>query len=171
MWTPGHIHELESGHSWYGGFAPGFNSKLKPGTGAWFEAGAAWDILRDQILREWIDPDHRRIDCTAMRRGAGTRPWAWWHLDKRERRRRLNGVHPFDIPARIAEVARREALYPGQAIELTKLHFGTPGAMFFQPDDFEARYESQPQYLQRLGLWLPGERELFIKLHGDEDLR
>ena len=174
VWTFGHRHQLETGHGWFGGFSGGCLSSgpdhgLKPGTLAWIEASAAWQILAPQILRDWIDPSHPRRDCSRLMCGPGTRPWAWWHLDKRERRRRLNGVHPFDNPERNALVAARTAEH-GNAADYMKVYFGCPGALCIH-DDFEAVYESEPQYLERLKLWLPGERELFIKLYGEEALR
>ncbi len=103
----------------------------------------AWESLRADLLEDWI------------REHPGTRPWAFWKFEAPELRRRINGLHPFDNLARTVfceRVGYRPEIY-------LQTHFGTPSSLFFQDgcDDFEAVYESERAYLDRLGLLIDGE--------------
>jgi hypothetical protein len=149
MYHLGHIRQLESGFSFsVGGFTGGWGfeaNTLRPDCDGWYEACAGWQILGPQILQDWIE------------KKPGERPWAWWHLDKRERRNRIDGkVHPHDNPERIALVEAREAEFPGSRANLMKLYYGVPGALCCS-DDFTAVYESECEFIDRQNLWLPGE--------------
>lgn len=96
------------------------------------EQREVWNELRDELLPDWIAES------------PGTRPWAWWQFDAPERRRRINGAHPFDNPERSASQNR--------------LWFGRP-AVYVCRDDSEARYETEREYLTRLNLLLPEEMD------------
>jgi len=65
-----------------------------------------------------------------------TRPWAWWEFDAPCPRKRIDGG--------------------AERSEGTRLWFGVP-AILRTLDDDAAVYESQHQYLARLGLLLPDE--------------
>jgi hypothetical protein len=162
MWTRDHVYQLESGYEWMGtAFTGQVNGVLRPDGPGWYEACAAWQFLAPQILADWIQ---RTPVLTGHRGGAGTRPWAFWHIDKREPLRRIDGgLHPHKNPARIAYLAEMAAKYPHMLERGTGLYYGRPSA-YIVPDDFEAVYESEAEYLDRLQLWLPGEIELGIPL-------
>jgi hypothetical protein len=131
------------------------------------ELAGAWQFLAPQILREWI----RRKPRAGDHGGAGTRPAAWWCFDARERRRRVDGKpHPFDNPERRAKIAGIVAQYPHRAPDLDYLYYGGLGA-FVVPDDHEAVFESEYEYLKRLNLLLPGEAELYAERLRREALR
>lgn len=107
----------------------------------------AWGILRDQLLTAWI-AEH-----------PGCRPFAWWKFDAVERRQRTNGIpHPFDNQVRRKQVetmARKAPTFEAIAYEL---YYGRPRALVVR-DDFDAHYETEPEYLQRLGLLTESEVE------------
>lgn len=120
----------------------------------------AWEIFREQILADWIreEPD------AAGRGGPGTRPYAWWMFDAPELRRRIDGKpHPFDNPERDERIAATEYLCDHGK----RTFYGCPNVLCVM-DDFEAIYETQAEYLERLGLWLAGERERFDALQQTE---
>jgi len=109
-----------------------------------------WEVLRDTILPEFI-AEH-----------PGQRPFAWWLFDSPERRQRSDGiVHPFDDRKRkqhVDEVSRR---HPQFRDEAHRLFYGKPNCLCC-PDDFVAQYESELEYLDRLGLLTDAElQELF----------
>lgn len=115
------------------------------------ERRALWEERRDELMGEWIQEE------------PGTRPWAWWEFDAPERRRRIDGKpHPFDNPTREAEIRERAAENPEPVHDATCLWYGCPRFMIVLPgrdmDDFEAVYESQREYLDRLGLLTADER-------------
>ncbi len=58
-------------------------------------------------------------------------------------------MHPHDKPQCDAEDKR--------------LEFGAP-AVFATEDDACAVFETQAEYLERLNLWAPGEREAFARV-------
>jgi hypothetical protein len=92
------------------------------------DAETAWSLLREEILADHIAAH----PCT--------RPWAWWHLETRDLRQRVDGGgHPCLPPL------SRPAWY------------GLP-RYISQPDEFKALYESVPAYLARLGLLTRSER-------------
>ena len=97
------------------------------------EKREAWEALRDELLSAWVRDD----PCT--------RPWAWWEFDAPERRRRIDGKpHPFDSPAR-----KQHGKKFGHK-ETEKLFFGMPNYLMVE-DDADAEYESEADYLERLG--------------------
>ena len=120
------------------------------GDGESFNREAAvegWNTLRDELLAEHI-AEH---PCT--------RPWAWWHLEKRELRRRLDGgLHPCEDPSR-----KPPSPHLDDGSGRIRHYYGVPSA-FSEPDDWEAEYESQAAYLTRLELLTKAE-----KRHLDEN--
>lgn len=158
MYLPGHIRQLECGFSFsLGGFTGGYglgDNRLRPDGPGWYEACAGWQILQPQIMRDWLQREN----------GIGRRPWAWWHIDKRERRLRIDGKpHPHDNHERNALVAERAKNYPNSTANYMKLYYGVPGALMIH-DDFEAEYEEEFEYLERHDLWLPGELQAGVPL-------
>lgn len=123
------------------------------------DAKALWPTVRDSFLQTWIT-EH-----------PGERPWIWWELDAPERRRRIGTLkndkvirdrkpHPFENKERIAEIDEiaAEGAYPGFLEHVYNLSFGKP-SVYFVADDWFAAFEDEFDYLDRLGLLLPGERE------------
>ena len=122
-----------------------------------------------------------------------TRPFAWWRFDMPEPRRVVRGVeHPesgyhgwlLEEPARslVMETAR-ESSDPASAWENAGVrrnyYFGEPsGFRWFTPEQCEQRginhkddrpiYESQFDYLERLGLFTEREHELHELLDAEE---
>jgi|688.fasta_scaffold594483_2 hypothetical protein len=133
----GHIRQLLIGHD-FGLPAPAF------GRDEAFrreEAIEAWAMLREELLHDHIQ-EH---PCT--------RPWAWWHLEHRELRRRVDGgIHPCENPD------RRRDLNLDDGTSRPGVWYGLPRRIT-HPDDFDAVYESVPAYLLRLNLLTRAERE------------
>lgn len=103
-------------------------------------ARAAWAVLQAEIVAEHM-AEH---PCT--------RPWAWWHLEPRELRRRVDGgIHPCEDPDR--EVSALTADSNGRL----RAYYGTPCRIGY--GEFEIAYESVPAYLSRLNLLTRRERE------------
>ena len=155
MFTRGQIRELMTGHAdLFDGFTGPTQSLYRGGPG-WYEAGACWDILESQLMRDWLaqtDPEYG---------GPGTRPFFWW-LDGNHRRERTDGgVHPHDCPNRNARIAELESQYPHMKGVRTRLYWGLPSAWMPGFDERTAQYETQTEYIARKNLWLPGERELW----------
>lgn len=100
---------------------------------------AAWSEVGGEILAEWIAEN------------PGTRPAGWWSFSAPERRRRINGAHPLDNPARPAG--------------FNELRFGKPRCLCCL-DDFEATFESETDFLRRLNL-LDAEEENHLKKNGE----
>lgn len=126
-------------HEAYG--AEGFESGID------FESlRADWEKFREPLLQEWVQ-------YLPM-----TRPWAWWVLDAPEKRQPLNGrLHPFDDPEQQAKDAEYVAQYPKSEwiLACRKLYYGLP-----QVHRHGYEWETEGQYLKRLGLLLPGEEEM-----------
>lgn len=131
------IFYLKFGHDYFDSLLPGDTEAIVE----------AWEIFRAEILKDWLHDS------------PGTRPWCWWEHDAPERRFRLNGVHPFNNPQRRLLVEVRETTQPGFQQRAMKLWFGVP-SLLICPDDFEAIYETELQYLTRLNLLLPLELEV-----------
>ena len=110
---------------------------------------AAWEELRDKLLADWISEK------------PGTRPYAWWCFDAPERRRRIDGLpHPFDNLDRKAMIDAVEGeAFAGYREKMTQLYYGAPSSLC-DPDDFDAEYESETDYLARLDLLTDFERRL-----------
>jgi hypothetical protein len=161
MFTSSQKSQLLTGHGFRDDcFGGGFGAKLVRGTAAWCEAAGAWDVLRPHLLREWIDAPPR----PGGHGGPGTRPWGFWEFDAKEMRRCTSGVHPFDDPGRQAAVEERALQWPSFKVDAYKLYYGAPGCFFYRPLDFEAKYEHEYAYIDRLDLWLPGELEAGLPL-------
>lgn len=107
-----------------------------------------WQKRRDGILSEWANTR------------PGRRPFAWWAYDSSEPRRRLGGTgtaahdvlnylpaYRFGIPA--AWIATRD-------FQLFK-RLTEKGAQVIDPAD-PPLFESEPAYLERLGLLTDAER-------------
>ena len=109
----------------------------------------AWRAVRGEVLPQWTKAH------------PGTRPHAWWRFDAAERRRRIDGpCHPFENPERIArvdEIAAQPGTPPTYRNEMYALHYGKPRSLMLR-DDFEAVYESEAAYLDRLDLLTAAER-------------
>ncbi len=134
------IEQLLSGHDW--SFAgPTFGSE-RNGTLDVEAMREAWHELRGELLPKWI-AEH-----------PGTRPHGWWRFDASERRRRIDGpAHPFDNPARDALVIQ----WGHSTRDAYRLWFGKPSSLIGL-DDFGAVYETEVEFLERLGLLTNDER-------------
>ena len=173
-YTKAHFQELMGGHAYLG---PGFYySRLEHaadycigGGGtpqqaavarAEFDAVVAemrelWEDSRDWLLAEWLDPGNMPhitgyVQQDLKGPGKCTRPWAWWTFDSPEPRRQLSDGPPNSTMAED---------WPGAG----KLSYGVPYC-FATVADGDIQYELQGEYLERLGLFLPGEQE-----HWDEN--
>jgi len=85
----------------------------------------------ERARQAWFEIGDELVAEHIHRNGAGTRPWAWWRWSAPEPRRRVDGG------------AERPAG--------TRLSFGRP-AELRNTEDFEAEYESEREFLARLGL-------------------
>lgn len=171
-YTDAHIRQLLTGHEWFGD-AFGRDDRGTLDVDAMREA---WEALRGELLPKWI-AEH-----------PGTRPYAWWVFDAPERRRRIGTMrplypvkeidhmtpephcelvedgkpHPFDNPERNAKVDEWRRTYPDVANRAAyKLYFGKPSCLM-TADDFEAAYESEAEYLDRLELLTDDERAVLV---------
>ncbi|MFA9477109.1 hypothetical protein ACERK3_02260 [Phycisphaerales bacterium AB-hyl4] len=126
-----HVRILRTGCDWFGEFPCDT------------ERRRAWEVLRDDLLPEWI-ADH-----------PGTRPWAWWRYDAPERRQRVDGPpHPFDNPERIEHIehiASKPKAAGDYKQAMYRLYYGRPASLCVL-DDFHAVYETEVEYLSRLDL-------------------
>jgi hypothetical protein len=138
--------------------------------GAWVyftpgeEIGAAWAAYRDAVIAEHV-AEH-----------PGTRPLRWWEIDAKEPRRRIGGTGTpaaevlahgpsfhYGLPA-VWITPADVALYTGTARDIHGKLIGIrpPGTKFagvaIDPND-PPLFESEASYLDRLGLFLPGERK------------
>lgn len=127
--TSWHRHELEYGHAYE--FIP--HDEAFHGDREAMQV--AWQSMGSIILREWIA------------KHPGTRCWAWWAFDAPERRQCLNGPHPFDRPDSWRET---DKLCADMQRRVYSLSYGCPS--LYGPGDFDCQFESQPDYLDRLGL-------------------
>ena len=92
---------------------------------------AVWSANRDWILAEHV------------KQAPGTRPRRWWQREAPEPRRRVGGKGTLT-----SDVI---------AVLLTQ-HFGIPKCWHDLDPEDPPLFESQAAYLERLGLFLPGER-------------
>lgn len=109
-----------------------------------------WEEHQATVLADWV------------REHPGTRPYAWWRWSAPTYRARSNGLHRFEDPARLAEAEANFQQYPGYRDRWFETHYGLPN-MYSRPDDWDARYESEHEYLARLQLLLPAEIEALTK--------
>jgi hypothetical protein len=139
----------------------------------------AWDALRDEILEAWVQeypgtrPSHWwRYDAPRM--PIGTWPGCYWDGKLPEPRLRLGGVgtpahevlafvpaFPFGVPDRWVD-AWMVDYYNGRAVDVhgspigTQYHEDHFSGVAIDPDD-PPTLESQAAYLERHGMFLPGE--------------
>jgi hypothetical protein len=139
----------------------------------------AWEALRDEIIDAWAQehpgtrPSHWwRYDAPRM--PVGTWPGCYWDGQLPEPRRRLGGVgmpahealayvpaFPFGVPDRWVD-AWMVDYYNGRAVDVHGNPIGREfrGSHFsgvaIDPDD-PPTFESQAAYLERHGMFLPGE--------------
>lgn len=107
------------------------------------ELQRAWEAARDELLAACVEQH------------PASRPWGWWRFEAPERRQRIDGKpHPFDNSARAAHV--KEKKIQG---DTCRLSFGVPPVRCV-PDDWDAVYESERDYLDRLFLLTEHERDL-----------
>lgn len=127
--SPWLLEKLASGHDF--AFLEGRPVSLSPGLPVSFSE--SWQRLRGQILADWI------------REHPGTRPWAWWAFEASEPRRQIAGGE--------ARQPDQETGRPGDQA----LWRGIPpcwgAAQFADPP----LYETEAEYLARLGLLAAGE--------------
>lgn len=134
----------------------------------------AWELARVEILEEWAKAN------------PGTRPSAWWTWDAPEARRRLGGTGTaaFDalayterlhrgIPADWVESWQVE-MYNGCAIDVDGVPIGTEYSEGHFPHDAidpndPPRFESEADYLERLGLLTEEEARLYVLGELDRD--
>ena len=107
------------------------------------EARQLWEDAKDWLIDEWLGADHAGEDGPGM----CTRPWAWWTFDATEPRRQTGNGPPNSTMA-------DDYAYPSRG----RLHFGVPRCCASRTD-IDCEYEVQGEYLERLGLFLPGEAE------------
>jgi hypothetical protein len=112
-------------------------------------AGGLWREHREQIVEAWITEY------------PGTRPSHWWAVESTEPRRRLGGTGT-PCHERLAHGEHYERGVPDQWIRQSDIDvyalIGSPlDVPALDPTD-PPLYESEAAYLERLGLWLPGER-------------
>jgi hypothetical protein len=132
--------------------------------GSGYGASLTDDLSDDhpEMRGDWQEHDHD-ITQRHIVEFPGTRPWGWWRFDAPERRRRSDGKpHPFDDRGRVERA--RHAGRPDRV----RLCFGIPASMF-TADCFEARYETQLEYLKRLNLLQPGELDRALAADIRED--
>jgi hypothetical protein len=145
----------------------------------------AWAFLNDAVPEDapasaelWgFEYDSPAVDCKTTRElwselGAdvlarwavehpGTRPRLWWRYDAPEPRQRMGGTGT-PLADALAYVPRREFGIPtdwlGPDDVATHRELGSPlGAAALDPAD-PPLYEAEAAFLDRLGLFLPGER-------------
>lgn len=114
-------------------------------------AAAAWADLGEDILSTWVTER------------PGSRPAGWWRFVAQERRECTSGEHPFDNPRRKTRITELLNTYPDYAAPFYELSRGTPRCLLppsgnFE-GDFDATYEGEDEYLDRLGLLTEGEKE------------
>ena len=174
-WGKGHIDQLLSGHGFC--FTENFGNESR-GTLDDELMQAAWVELGDELLDAWTIEN----PCS--------RPYAWWRYSAPERRRRVGSMklkpggkrgndddyefvedgalHPFDNPEREAKVEKWREQYPEIAErEAYRLNFGEPNSLMTL-DDFEAVYESECAFLERLGLITDAERRAMAEPNPSE---
>ncbi len=119
------------------------------GSGFVDEAAAreAWAAHREALMAYWTRSDLTPEDESPEPGGPGTRPWAWWRFEAAaEPRRRLGGVGLGGADDPDAPAWRR------------KMSFGVPSVWSGVDWSDVPVYESEPAYLDRLGLLSDEER-------------
>ncbi|MGR9372310.1 hypothetical protein [Rhizobium leguminosarum] len=121
----------------------------------------------DEILALWRGDGKRVIDAW-IADYPGSRPDFWWRFDAPEPRRRLGGIGMPSWEALSVKPNFRRGL-PSTWIDDRDVAIFRDGGCGRQPDpDWPGipkdptdppRFESEAAYLDRLGLFLPGERK------------
>ena len=114
------------------------------------EVREAWNQCREKLLPAWI------------KYNSGTRCWSWWKFDSGSYgpRERVDGPpHPFRNPERQRHIEKLAEQYPdaGHLENATALQYGLPARLYL-PDDFDAEFESEANYLNRHRLLTDAER-------------
>jgi hypothetical protein len=127
--------EYHRGH--YRQLATGFDFRLPSPAFGMDRLGGRFD--REAALEAW---GRLRAEILSAHLAAHpcTRPWAWWHLEPRDLRRRVDG-----------------GAHPCEATGGPEPYYGVPGSIS-RAEEFEALYESVAAYLDRLGLLTSPER-------------
>ena len=128
LYSPDHADHLRTGSDFFGnGFGTGANFRED-------DAAAAWEELREEILREHI----LRSPCT--------RPWAWWRFEEHEARLCVS-------PApRGPEKAGEEEDDDSDGCD----HYGVRSPFWGRARE-ELLFESQAHFLRRYGLLTKAE--------------
>lgn len=107
---------------------------------------AAWRAHGAKLVEYWAsDPEgHEGTLLEPAPAGPGHRPWGWWAFEAPEPRKRVGGTgEPSDRPWCPAP----------------RLSFGRPAVWETWNADDPPRFETEAAYLDRLDLWLAGERK------------
>ena len=116
-----------------------------------FDPWAAWTENQDALLEYWIqDPEGWEPAWWMQPRppGPGHRPWAWWRFEAREPRRMIRDGQAVEwIRESWGEGARE--IWEGSRIGFL---FGRPSSCLCYPTFSETEWESEADYLERLGL-------------------
>jgi hypothetical protein len=94
--------------------------------------------LPEETRREAWDTARDDILADHIQESPGSRPFAWWRYEAKQQRRQVAG--------------------PAHSRPDSQRWFGVPTGMYC-PSDFEAEYETEAEYLERLHLLQPGERK------------
>ncbi len=145
-WTWLDYEAVASGHDFFGSFVTEDD---------WLDA---WKDMKENLLSAFV------AQCP------GQRPHCWWEFEAPERRRCTDGAHLFENPEREAHLRRIAATLPAHDRERyfresNKLWFGVPSCLCIK-SDFGRTYESEPEYLDRLGLLEESERRYFAEFAG-----
>ena len=124
----------------------------------------------DHRRQLWRENRHRLIDKDVgdddglVKREPGTRPAAWWSYDAPEPRRIIKNAEYWQLPQGEEEGWRR---YGGMHPIMHPVDGWSAAGYPLQ------EYESEADYLRRLGLLLPGEEEAMndLKQGGDHNDR
>jgi hypothetical protein len=101
-------------------------------------------VWRNQSLEEIWREHAAEILSHWTKRHPGTRPKLWWKYDAIKPRLRLGG--------------KSEPLVYGQSSSDDAYALGIARIWHFTDEADLPRYESEPAYLQRLGMFFPGEK-------------
>ena len=111
---------------------------------------AAWKTVGADLLAEHV------------KKFPGSRPWAWWEFDAPERRLRVGGTGTPRHEAFPTKNPRYRFGVPQDWIVEREVNFylrrGRIIGKAFDEND-PPTFESEPAYLRRLGLLLPGEEK------------
>jgi hypothetical protein len=133
---------------------------------------------RDELRLFWI-AHGERVTAEHVAENPGTRPRRWWQYDSPEPRRRIGGIgsacheclayvpnYDFGIPTSWVTQWMVD-YYTGRARDIhgnltNPKPSGTFRGVALDPND-PPTYESEASYLERLGLFFPGEKTRLTK--------